>query len=561
MPTDACEIGLELDCLPPLGAATCGTIPEFTTICRQRPFEMIFRYNGGDCDGSFNIQPGTLFQCFDFKGGPPIPDGELSYIIAFEFGGGESYFEGFVKVGEEFRMLAETKFDANMNVTIYNPGNFTAPSQIKTPANLLQTILYHSSCSQNLFLKDRFGSVQLVVFVNLLQGTVSCFQNATLTFTMTTPIQIDGSATLTALTVISNINNEENNGFFNLTDKVFGREISESMPLTVSQLITLDLTVRMKYVAVSTVIGESAEGRGCFGTDFFEFVAGNPLPPIFPTLAPSAAPTISPFPTPDPDEAPCELDAEITCELASGGSCRHIASPAGKTCLGSNVNRLSFIYNQDDCNEDSNNQDKFKCEDFNLHIPFPEEVGIRFSRRGTAVFSGIVHVGQIFSVNPPDVNDLDIEIFTVATDNGPMFLLQEMKISTRCREKDAITLLDIFGSLQLVGYSNPDQGDNNIVEQFVFKYIVKNGGRLDGELRGAFKTSFDPVPETLLDASRGDNPVDLMPGEVEIFKEVFDLNLAAASGEALQFTFLVNGVGEQSREACFSTDIYTLRIG
>jgi hypothetical protein len=519
---------------------------------------MVFLYKGGDCDGSFNIQPRTLFQCSDFQGGPPVPDGELSYITAFQLGGGEGYFDGFVRVGEQFTLLADTVFDANMNITIYNPGNLTVPSQIKTPANLVQTTNYHSSCTQNLFLKDIFGAVQLVIFVNDLQGTVSCFQNATLTFTTTSPIQIEGSTTLTALTFVSNINKKES--FLNLTDKVFGGEISQGMPLTVSQQITLDLTVRRRYAVASTIIGESAQGRECFDTDSFEFIAGNPLPPIFPTLAPSAAPTISPFPTPDPEEAPCELDAEITCQLASGGSCNGITPPAGLTCSGSSVDRLAFIYNQAFC-PGNTVQNKFNCSDSNIGIPRPQEVAIRFFRADTTVFNGIFRAGQIFSVSAPAVNDLDIEIFTVV--NGrPGVLLQEMGMSIRCRGQDAITLLSTFGSLQLVGFSNPEQGDNNIIEQFEFNYIAKNRGRLDGQLRGAFKSSFDTMDiETLLDANNKDNPVDLGHGEAKTFREVFDLNLAAVSGQSFQFTFLASGVGLQNEEQCVSTYIYTLVIG
>ena len=190
-------------------------------------------------------------------------------------------------------------------------------NEIVQPQNILQTLVYHSSCSQNLFLKDRFGSVQLVVFVNEDQGTVTCFQNATLTFDIDVPVDIEGgSAELTALNVISNV------GIFDLSDQVAGVIVTPEMPFQATATITMDLTVRQKYTALSTIIGRTDEGKGCFGTDFFEFEAGNPLPPIFPTLAPSAAPTISPFPTPDPETAPCNLRADIECQRSGGGSCR-----------------------------------------------------------------------------------------------------------------------------------------------------------------------------------------------------------------------------------------------
>lgn len=104
---------------------SCDTIPPFIVECTERPSEMTFLYNGGNCDLSFNIQPSTLFECFDFDGGPPTEDGAVSYITAFElgadfeFGGDGVYFAGFATVGEEFTMFAGDEFAANMNITIY----------------------------------------------------------------------------------------------------------------------------------------------------------------------------------------------------------------------------------------------------------------------------------------------------------------------------------------------------------------------------------------------------------------------------------------------------------
>ena len=65
------------------------------------------------------------------------------------------------------------------------------------------------------------------------------------------------------------------------------------MLFSVTENIQIDLTERQKYTALSTIVGQTDEGQRCFGTDVFEFTAGNPLPPIFPTLAPSAAPSRS----------------------------------------------------------------------------------------------------------------------------------------------------------------------------------------------------------------------------------------------------------------------------
>lgn len=193
---------------------------------------MVFRYNGGDCSGGFNVQPNTLYQCQDFGIGPPRQDGATSYIIAFQLGGGEEYFSGFVDVNDEFTILAEEKFTANMNITVYDPGNSTDVAEILKPSNMIQTVIYHSSCSQNLFLKDRFGSVQLVEFTNEEQGRVSCFQNVSLTVSVKIPVMVEGVAELTALTVVTN-QGQADQGIFDLSEIVAGQTLVPGTPFIV----------------------------------------------------------------------------------------------------------------------------------------------------------------------------------------------------------------------------------------------------------------------------------------------------------------------------------------
>jgi hypothetical protein len=203
--------------------------------------------------------------------------------VATELDGLEVHFSGFVEVGEEFAALArdgENAF-ANMIITIYDPRAFVNTIDITKPVNVRQTLKFHSSCSRDLFLKDRFGSFELLAFVSEEQGMVTSFHNATLTFSIEAPAEIEGGSTeLTALTVITNIDNG-NGGIYNLNDKVAGVIVTPETPFSVTVMIRLDLTIRQKYTASSTIVG-----KGCFGTDIFEFEAGN--------LARSLAPTMSP---------------------------------------------------------------------------------------------------------------------------------------------------------------------------------------------------------------------------------------------------------------------------
>jgi hypothetical protein len=260
----------------------CDAILPLVTQCQQRPTKMVFRYNGGTCEQSFNIQPDTLFICNDFNGGPPNAEGASSYISITDVkGAGIVYYDGFATVGDELVLEDNgNRVEANMNVTIYSSDN-------KDPANILQTLVYHSSCSRNLFLKDRYGSIQLIVFVNEIQGIVSCLFNAVFDFSIVNDGEFN--AELVSLISVTNI------GVYNLTDRVLGTLVKPGEKFTIAENIVIDLTVRQRYTALSTIVGRpvgGSTGSLCRDTDFLTFVAGNPLPPIFPTIAPSAEPAV-----------------------------------------------------------------------------------------------------------------------------------------------------------------------------------------------------------------------------------------------------------------------------
>jgi hypothetical protein len=97
--------------------------------CEGRPTEVTFKYNGGSCDQSNNLQPQT-FSCTDFNCGPPLKTGAQHYITATAPGGSDIYFAGPVevgekytfKVGETYSLNANGQFDtlsSDMNITIF----------------------------------------------------------------------------------------------------------------------------------------------------------------------------------------------------------------------------------------------------------------------------------------------------------------------------------------------------------------------------------------------------------------------------------------------------------
>jgi hypothetical protein len=81
--------------------------------CRGRPTEITFRYNGGDCRQSENLQDRQKHKCTDFNGGPPLQPGAQSYITVTALGGSDLYFAGPVKAGEEYTFKVSETYSLN----------------------------------------------------------------------------------------------------------------------------------------------------------------------------------------------------------------------------------------------------------------------------------------------------------------------------------------------------------------------------------------------------------------------------------------------------------------
>lgn len=138
---------MALDCPPD----TC--LPPNTTVvpCTDRPLEIGMLFAGGDCSFSAQCQ-NDKFICQDFNGGVPSTFGEEFYIQAFDDNLETLFFEGFVPIGSTYLMEnGFERFPADQRIFVYRNEN-------TTPENLLQDVQYHSSCSQNLDLLNRFGS-------------------------------------------------------------------------------------------------------------------------------------------------------------------------------------------------------------------------------------------------------------------------------------------------------------------------------------------------------------------------------------------------------------------
>jgi len=94
-PTSSCVIDVNLNGCPQYNSS-------LDNDCQGRPWEITFRYNGGDCSQSDNLQPRQKFTCSDTGAGPLKAEGTQSYITAVPRGGSDLYFAGPVAVGEKY---------------------------------------------------------------------------------------------------------------------------------------------------------------------------------------------------------------------------------------------------------------------------------------------------------------------------------------------------------------------------------------------------------------------------------------------------------------------------
>ncbi|CAB9508059.1 expressed unknown protein [Seminavis robusta] len=510
---------------------------------------MVFLFNGGDCSQSFNVQEAAgKFFCTD-EGEVPIERGEKSYIVVTDLDGDIIFHQDWVEVGKLFTLSdGGNNFPADQLITIYGSEDTT------DPANIQQSIQYHSSCSQNLFLKDRFGAVQLVIWVNEDQGVVSCFANQTFNLDITIPLDIEGGpATLQSLTVASNVDPF----FFNLTDKVAGTVVGAGESIVVPISIPIDLTQKQTYNLLITVTAVTQLGRICRATDLTSFTAGYPLPPIFPTFAPTQAPTSTNPPTPDPLTSACDLAADIECFTGSGRSCRSLTAPTDSVCntADEEAQSITFLVTGNSCGTTENCEETFAGQDLQ-----ESEFFINAESRDATAFQGVVANGGTFRVmNGLEDGRLEISIST-AVNGAPGLQLQVLdRVDVTCAGNvgEDITLLQNFGALQVVSYESPDQGLQSIYDQITITYVVKNDGVLSATAQSAVKTSAFEATEDLLASGA---QVMAPNTQLSFPSSSVEINLAENSGSEFAFSLDVSGVGTTSGTACSDSAALAIRI-
>ncbi|MFC1778196.1 hypothetical protein ACFL3I_12805, partial [Pseudomonadota bacterium] len=141
------------------------------TECKKRSTALGFRFNAGDCSQSANSQDSGKFECNDIV----APVGPGPYTLEFDSGGGV-YWTDLVNPGDEFEVLAlddgRSDFASQTDWALYEG------------TTLLQVGTFHTSCSQNLFIGDFYGNLEVISFTNSEQGFVTANNAIDLRYTV-----------------------------------------------------------------------------------------------------------------------------------------------------------------------------------------------------------------------------------------------------------------------------------------------------------------------------------------------------------------------------------------
>jgi hypothetical protein len=322
-PTSVCVIDIELTGCPKYNISLDNN-------CEGRPQVITFRYLGGVCSQSDNLQPRQKFSCEDANGGPPTAPGTPNYIIATPTGGNDLYFEGPVAVGEKYTLNPNKDFDklsADMTIQVFSSQG----------GSLLQTTDLHLSCSQPLFLFDKFGASQVTEWIETSGRIVTDTQTDVPTGSIV--VQLDAALDLKPVRLREmQIITSALDTPIDYTSQVAGVVLEPGVAIELPGFeIDIELGTRTRYTFFTTIIGETLDGTStCNGNSFLECTVGFNLDPAFPTNVPTPRPTITPFPTGSPNVTACEIASNIGCTVTNPGgniiTCDRLRGDVSATC-------------------------------------------------------------------------------------------------------------------------------------------------------------------------------------------------------------------------------------
>jgi hypothetical protein len=200
--------------------------------------------------------------------GPPSAD-EVHTVWIEAFGNDEAYFAGPVENNSTWTAITtDDRVDANTNIFVYEFVNGAR-------GRLLQEVIFHSSCSQELFLTDQFGAHQLIAFeafcdvdrcdpgCNNGRRLISLFQDQIGNFEFTLEARTDDQNPVTlrfVAAVLTPLSFQF--PFFGETEfQLFPELNGTTIPPSVSVSPNFNLRLDEEYTIAGVVVGERSNGN------------------------------------------------------------------------------------------------------------------------------------------------------------------------------------------------------------------------------------------------------------------------------------------------------------
>jgi hypothetical protein len=173
-----------------------------------------------------------------------------------------------------------------------------------------------------------------------------------------------------------------------------------------------------------------------------------------------------------------------------------------------------------------------------------------------AYFGDIVIFRLDFYSNITETSKIRIAVQDFDDSCNPGEILQEIEIGIVCDdETDDISLLKQYGSLQLVGFESPAQGQQYAVRGFTLYYTVRNIGRgpasiiyslAESDLSTEGSVQLSPEDSQV---ARNDYRLLYIPHTVDLFELDYS--------HVYQASFQVSAVNPLSGLTCNTSDIFT----
>jgi len=468
-PTRPPDIEIKIFCTDKKDGTDCDDIPTPSFQCFNDLEAVSFTYFGGTCGQSMNTQSGAT--CEDFNGGPPT-SGEGR--IQCDDGKGSTLYEGTVAMGSEFTVVGKNRQLPETLVCVMEDNN----------GSVLQTLTLNTGGNEDLYLKDKFGSLQ-VEACDDLDCTVDIVYEYKVTNTGPT-----------ALTVTM-LDRDRGGETVSLVNKINDPDLSPGEFTTVPEDDVVDVCVNGIYVTTAETAGSSASGGAASDDDEYDFgISGassrptsrpTPNPTLGPTPNPTPGPTPRPTvpaatlrptreptyePTPQPTGA-SDITLQLTCTDDDGTDCDDIQTPKHQCSDGDGLSILQFTYVGEGCDQSMNTQDGDTCKDENGGPPSNRAIQVRCDdTKGNVLYDDEVNVGDEFEVTGNNGRDLPQTLRCTMSNMDDDGVFQTVTINTG-GDVD-LFLKDKYGSLRLEACD-----DQDCTVPITYFYEITNTGETD----------------------------------------------------------------------------------